>query len=119
MESPYIVEMQNEGCSQCGHDAQYAVVYVPEQIGQSQTWGDREEAEHIVDMLNEAFERGGGGKTALVAEAANMLALLKKYADNDPCAPNDPRYVEAREIIARIETPPAPVATFDDSDIPF
>jgi hypothetical protein len=38
----------------------------------------------------------------LLAESANMLALLRRYVADDPCAPNDPRHKEACAIIERI-----------------
>jgi hypothetical protein len=41
----------------------------------------------------------------LIVEAPVMLALLKKYVEDDPCAPNDPRYTEAMLIIGRIMCP--------------
>ena len=32
-----------------------------------------------------------------------MLKLLEKYVSDDPCAPNDPRFIEAQLLISLIE----------------
>ena len=42
----------------------------------------------------------------MLAEAQNMLDLLKRYISDDPCAPGDPRYYEAVAIIERIKPKP-------------
>lgn len=39
----------------------------------------------------------------LIVEAPAMFELLVRYVLNDPCAANDPRHIEALEIIGRIE----------------
>lgn len=39
----------------------------------------------------------------IIAAAPQMLALLKKYAADDPCAHGDPRHAEALELIAAVE----------------
>jgi hypothetical protein len=39
----------------------------------------------------------------IIAAAPLMLALLKKYVADDPCAPGDPRHIEALELIAAAE----------------
>jgi len=38
----------------------------------------------------------------LIVEAPAMLALLKRYVADDPCAENDPRWVEAVRILGRV-----------------
>lgn len=42
----------------------------------------------------------------MLAEAQNMLNLLKRYVSDDPCSAGDPRYSEAVAIIERIEPKP-------------
>jgi len=39
----------------------------------------------------------------LIAASPDMLALLKRYVAEDPCAPGDPRYKEALALIDRVE----------------
>jgi hypothetical protein len=39
----------------------------------------------------------------LFAAAPDMLALLKEYVAEDPCAAGDPRYARAVELIRKIE----------------
>ena len=58
MKEPYRVKVAKDGCSECGHDRQYDIVYTPNDTAQSQTWGDREDAEDIAYMLNGAYARG-------------------------------------------------------------
>ena len=39
----------------------------------------------------------------LIVEAPVMAALLKRYVDDDPCAPGDTRYTEAVALLERIK----------------
>lgn len=36
--------------------------------------------------------------------AHRMLKLIRAYAAEDPCAPNDPRYIEALAILAEVDS---------------
>ena len=57
----YNVEISSAGCERCGVGTQWAIVTnlngEPTEIG-GMTWGDKETAEDICEMLNEAYERG-------------------------------------------------------------
>ena len=55
---PYRVEVEREGCERCGDGRQWEV-YDHEDVGQGGiTFGTREEAEHLAEMLNDAYQHG-------------------------------------------------------------
>jgi hypothetical protein len=82
MSEPYIVEVHSQGCPQCGHDSQYDIVYIPEQTAESKSWGDKDEAEYIANLLNTAFERGVRSNKGTKAQINNFDVLKRMCADN-------------------------------------
>ena len=59
--NPYTVEVDNNGCEKCGTGRTWVVVYhagLPDEIGDSCSYGNPDEPEHLADALNEAYERG-------------------------------------------------------------
>lgn len=62
---PYVVEVEREGCEQCGAGKQWEV-YDREDVGVGgMTFGIKEEAEHVAEMLNDAFASGRAEAGAL------------------------------------------------------
>ena len=58
MKPPYTVEVEREGCTYCGEGKQWEV-YDDDEVGiGGSTFGTQEEAEHLAELLNDAFERG-------------------------------------------------------------
>lgn len=56
-DSIYTVEIDNRGCSNCGHEAGYTVVG-PDGVEECAVYNDREVAEEIADLMNTAYEQG-------------------------------------------------------------
>lgn len=56
---PYFVEVNNDGCSRCGHDRTWTVVG-PDGVALGQSWVDEDDAQDVADWLNEAYEAGRG-----------------------------------------------------------
>jgi hypothetical protein len=57
MENPYQVELNSEGCPHCGNDRLWDVVG-PNETALSESYGDKEHAEYIADILNDAYALG-------------------------------------------------------------
>jgi len=57
MSQPYRVEVQEEGCDLCGA-GKFWVVVDSEDTADATAYADREDAEHMADAMNRAFERG-------------------------------------------------------------
>ena len=56
-ENPYFVEVDNNGCRECGHDRNWVVVD-PDGIRGSTSYGLQEDADDLAEDLNRAFNRG-------------------------------------------------------------
>jgi len=57
IDEPYFVEVDDLGCSRCGHNRTWTIVG-PDGTAVGQSWGDFHEASFIVDLANEAFANG-------------------------------------------------------------
>jgi hypothetical protein len=57
-DEPYFIEVDNNGCHQCGHARTWVVVYGPEELGGGTSYANEEEASEISEMMNDAFGRG-------------------------------------------------------------
>jgi hypothetical protein len=58
MTTPYRVEPRNEGCPTCQHGDQFDIVGPAGQeieTSQSQSWGDREEADYICELMERSL----------------------------------------------------------------
>lgn len=60
-EKHYQLCIETDGCHHCGHGDMWSVFYKdekgePVEIGQS--WGDKEFASDVCDLMNMAFDRG-------------------------------------------------------------
>ena len=55
---PYVVELEKDGCSKCGHYKQWCIVDRKGNMIGGQTWGDEEEAIAISELLCDAFDAG-------------------------------------------------------------
>lgn len=58
---PYYIEIDTIGCHTCGLGKTWMVVG-PDGCGGGTSYGDKDEAEEIADMLNEAYAKGGSTK---------------------------------------------------------
>lgn len=56
-EKIYTVEVDIRGCSSCGKEAGYTVVG-PDGVEECAVYNDREVAEEIADLMNNAYELG-------------------------------------------------------------
>ncbi|HZV46892.1 MAG TPA: hypothetical protein VFG06_06070 [Thermodesulfovibrionales bacterium] len=56
---PYRIEIDNEGCTHCGHNKTWAVIQ-PDGILLGTTYGIEEDAQDMADELNDAYEAGTG-----------------------------------------------------------
>lgn len=79
---PYRAEVERDGCEHCGAGKQWEV-YDRNDVGVGgMTFDDREEAEHLAEMLNDAY--GHGQKSLLAAlqslanEASGFLAMAHR-----------------------------------------
>ena len=56
-ENPYFVEVDNNGCRECGHGRNWVVVD-PDGIRGGTSYGLEEDADDLAEDLNRAFNRG-------------------------------------------------------------
>ena len=61
---PYFVEVNNNGCSKCGHDRTWDVID-PDGFALDRSWEDEEEADWIAEILNEAYKMGERSMTPI------------------------------------------------------
>lgn len=57
MEKPYRVEVEHGGCETCGDGKQWCVVG-PDDVALGITFGVKEDAEELADMLSDAYVMG-------------------------------------------------------------
>src|SRR5258707_11494503 len=102
MSEPYKVEGRGDGCPTCQHDEQYDIIG-PDGSAQSQSWGDKDEADYICDLLNIAHQQGR------VSYAEEVLERLKGEVNAQE---------QTKKII--VEAPkPFRTTTPEGEDIPF
>ena len=56
-EPAYHIEVDINGCDKCGSGRCWLIIG-PDGYGGGQSYGEEEEADHICEMLNDAFDRG-------------------------------------------------------------
>ncbi len=56
MAKAYHLEIEESGCADCKNGRTYIIIG-PDEVGESNLYGDKEEAEYICEMLNDAFEK--------------------------------------------------------------
>ncbi len=101
MSEVYRVEISVEGCPTCQHDALWDIIG-PNETAQSQTWGDKEEADYICDLLNIAHQQGR------VSYAEEVVERLQGEI-------NDKKQTEPEAV----EAPPTPAEATTEDDIPW
>ena len=58
-EGPYFVECDKEGCERCGAERTWTVMTPPDgETALGESWVSRDDAEHVAELLNEAFQEG-------------------------------------------------------------
>lgn len=57
MNGPYRIEQDDPGCSECQHGATHSVIG-PDDVADSVSYGDYEDAKHLRDACNRAYELG-------------------------------------------------------------
>lgn len=75
----YRVEKENEGCKHCGHGDYWTIVSGTgdDEIGIGTSWGDRELADDICDLMNDAFAAGQeDSNPALNAEEQKLIEFF-------------------------------------------
>src|ERR1700675_3619238 len=100
MPEPYRVEAQGVGFPTCTHGDQWDIIG-PNEVCQSKSWGDAEEAEYICSLLNIAHQQGR------VSYAEEVVERLK----GDINAKAEPEIIEAPK--------PFSTTTPEGEDIPF
>lgn len=76
----YRVEEENEnGCDKCGHGCYWTIVSGEgdSEIGIGTSWGDKELADDVCDLMNQAYESGRESSDPLVnEEEAKLVAFF-------------------------------------------
>jgi len=74
----YRVEAAEGGCEHCGHDKFWDIVFTEngETCATGQSWGDKEHAEDICDLMNMAYDRGQESQIDN-AEEAKLIAFFR------------------------------------------
>lgn len=67
---PYRVEGRSEGCPTCQHGEQFDIVG-PGETAQSQSWGDREEADYVCELMNDAYAAGRASYAQHILDTLN------------------------------------------------
>lgn len=75
MDTPYTVEVEQNGCERCGSGREWVVVG-PDGIALGQTWSDKNEADELAERMNEAREFAN---SALRSLAQTLVEALGKY----------------------------------------
>lgn len=57
MNAPYLIEPDDQGCGECLHGRTWRVMG-PDGTAQPTSYDDQEDAQHLADALNEAFQAG-------------------------------------------------------------
>ena len=55
--SAYKVERYNQGCKECGDGATWVIVG-PDGVASATSYGDKDQADEICELQNEAYEKG-------------------------------------------------------------
>lgn len=79
------------GCKECGHGKEYEIAYTKgtEEMCMAVTYGDREEAEYVCGILNDAYEAGaqqeGAADASALRDAAEWVLdrLANAYESRD------------------------------------
>lgn len=77
-ETPYVVELSDEGCGECGKGRMWDVVFKREDIAGSTTYADADEAQHEADLCNHAYERG---REAAESQVVALQEQVKALSD--------------------------------------
>jgi hypothetical protein len=57
MSQPYKVIVDDDGCRECQSERTWCILD-PYEVASSTSYGDEEEAEHICELLNTAYQQG-------------------------------------------------------------
>lgn len=74
----YRVEQTDAGCPECGHGAYWSIVR-PDGVAFARDFADKEEAEDLAEMLNDARLGGRAAERERCAEAALSAQLPTHY----------------------------------------
>lgn len=80
-QKPYRVKLEREGCESCGDGKQWEV-YDAEDVGiGGMTFGIKEEAKHVAELMNEAYQAGQSALSADLVRLRDELATLRAILD--------------------------------------
>lgn len=72
-------ELSEGGCAHCGHGAMWTLEsgHGGNEIRIGTSWGDKELAEDICDLMNDAYESGRESDPAINVEEAKLVAFFR------------------------------------------